>query len=90
MRKEMPDDSIALTKLDSIIETLRQSLPKEFTLGTVGNGTSQGTQHHYPDLHFKADETVPGLYYAQLDARTLSNGNGNHAPMQVNDDSKVE
>jgi hypothetical protein len=68
------------TRLDSIMEQWRKTLPpREFTLGTVGNGSTKGTLRHYPDLDFKEDEEIPGLYYAKLDPSNLpkQSGNGN-------------
>jgi hypothetical protein len=62
-------------ELEDLLAGWSKSLPEEFTLGTVGNGN--GTKRpHYPDLHFKADDEIPGLYYADLDLRALGqNGN---------------
>jgi len=62
--------------LDELLKEWTQTLPREFTLGTVGNGSS-GVPHRYPDLHFKADEHIPGRYYAALEIDEHSRtGNG--------------
>ena len=65
--------------LEELLDKWSRTLPDEFTLGTVGNGSRPGVHHQYPDLHFKADGEIPGLYYADLDPNFLSpksKGNG--------------
>jgi hypothetical protein len=64
-------------QLDELVETFSKTLPKEFTVGTIGNSSTQGKKR-YPDLHFRADDQTPGLYFADLDPRTLpANGHAN-------------
>ena len=71
------DSAQAERDLEELLAKWSQTLPDEFTLGTVGNGSRPGVHHQYPDLHFKADGRTPGLYYADLDPSFLSaNGNG--------------
>ena len=64
-------------ELEKLLSEWRRTLPKEFKLGTVGNG---GSKHRrYPDLHFTADEKIPGLYYADLDPQSLGFNDNGHA-----------
>jgi hypothetical protein len=71
------DQKQAEQQLEELLSKWSQTLPESFTLGTVGNGSRGTTGLHYPDLHFKADGRVPGLYYADLDLKVLApNGNG--------------
>ena len=82
----MKDDSngTALQDLDDFVEAWNQTLPKSFTIGT-----SKGSRHRYPALHFTADDTVPELYHADLDPQAMSNGNRNHGvSANVVDDSE--
>ena len=81
----------ASQELAELLEVWGRTLPKEFTLGTVGNGASR---RRYPDLHFTADEKIPGLYYADLDPQALPlNGNGHAGGMdfkQEDTETKTE
>lgn len=93
MKNDMSAKSPDEARLESIMKEWRKTLPpKEFTLGTVGNGMTKGTLHHYPDLYFREDDSVPGLYFAKLDPSSLAkrngngNGNGHHATIEGLDD----
>ena len=76
-------------QLEAIITEWKKTLPpSEFVMGTVGEGISGGTLHRYPDLHFKEDEAIPGLYVAKLDPDSIvrGNGNGTHARFHAEED----
>jgi hypothetical protein len=85
------ENTETMRQLEELVEQWVESLPTEFILGTVGNGSS-GVQHRYPDLHFKADAHTPGLYYADLEPGELSqNGNGHqHQPSIETKDDTIE
>jgi hypothetical protein len=74
-KHEMPTQA-DFDKAQELAEELRRSLPSEFTL--AARVPRDGTPE-FPDLHFKLDPTVPGLYFADVDpdfimARKSRNG----------------
>lgn len=51
-----------------LADDLRQKLPKEFTL--TGQLTRNG-ERRFPDLNFKADPKIPGLFSAEVDPNCI-------------------
>src|SRR4051812_20346009 len=78
MKDDMPDDrERASHDLDAITRQWLNDLPREFTMGNKPQSFGDVAPSLSRDLHFVADDVIPGLYYAKLDPTMRLNGNGN-------------
>lgn len=83
-KHEMPTQA-DFKKAKELADELRRSLPKEFTLAAR---VMRDGKPEFPDLHFKSDPKIPGLYFADVDpdfimVRKSRNGHNHHFAVTV-------
>jgi hypothetical protein len=84
-KHEMPTQA-DFDKAKELADELRRTLPPEFKL--AARATRDGI-HEFPDLHFKVDPTIPGLYFADVDPDFIMARKSRNGHFAVKDPSRT-